>query len=692
MKRFFYNRTLLIVIAVGLFAALIIAGQRYFVESNNNQIDMALDYQNAVDLAEREGLELDDVLRQIKDAGITSLAVYDSKLERLTREGKVFALPGSQILSNYQSGNLTHDLWRQTIEFGYIEPNRVYIIAGELGSYEDTKEALFQRLGEERVKVFAVGGIEVLEVKAKFEELMKMPLGLPHDEMDKVRAAGFNILARPTNFTKCTAENVDFFFSRIESYPISEVVFDGPEVIGASNFLDLTANKMTERKLTFGVIEHFTQLKFYPQLGMEYLAQKIGKDHVARLYAIPKDEQPKLEMSTAIARWSTTDRERNIRINLLRIYEKPEPDSTLMETNMKYFREVRKVLERDGFTFGKAGTFDNYYPNVVLRALVIIGVVAAGVLYLSLISRRLNRNRKLQLQLFALLAIVAVIPIAMGAGGKVRILAALMSANLFPALAIIWQLDLLRVIQFKVRVKNRAARLKENLSAFQLVWTSAFALLITGVISMTGAAYLSGALSDVSYFLEFEIFRGIKLTFVLPLILVAVAFMQRFNVVDEIRKNVPAGQQVREILDKSVSVKALLALAVVAGAFVVLIARSGHTSGMPVSGLEIKIRAMLEQAFYARPRSKEIFFGHPAFMLMFAAFLKRFPKSLCFALTLAATVGQSSMVETFAHMRTPIFMSFMRGLDGLIPGAIIGAVMIVVLQIFSRQIKLQTKS
>ncbi|MBR6711544.1 MAG: hypothetical protein IKI76_00940 [Selenomonadaceae bacterium] len=687
MKKFTYNRTLVIVICIGLFAALIIAGQRYFVESENMQVDMAVDYQNIVDLAEREGLELDDVLKQVKEAGITSLAIYDSSLEELARSGKVFALAGSEILANYQSGTLNNDLWRQTIEFDLISPKWVYVIGGDLESYYDTKEALIQRLGENRVKIFSVGGIEVIEVKAQFGELMKMPLGLPHDEMNKARAAGFNILARPMNFNKCTAENVQFFFSRIEHYPISEIVFDGPEVLGASNFLDLTASHFKQRNLTFGVIEHFTQLKFYPQLGMDYLANKIGKNHVARLYAIPKDEQPKLDMPTAINRWSTTDRERNIRINLLRIYEKPEPEMTLLETNLKYFRAVHDVLEHDGFTFGKASTFDNYYPNVILRALVIIGVVAAGVLYLSLISRRFNRNRRFQLQLFIVLAIIAAAPILMGAGGKVRLLAAFMSANLFPALAIIWQLDLLRVIQYKIRVQNRAMRLKDNLSTLQLIWISGFALLVTGVMSMTGAAYLSGALSDVSYFLEFEIFRGIKLTFVLPLVLVGVAFLQRFNIVDEVRQNVPATQQIKELLNKSVSVKALLALMIVFGAFVVLIARSGHTSGMPVSGLEIKIRALLEQVFYARPRSKEIFFGHPAFMLAMTAFLKKFPKMICFALVMAATIGQSSMVETFAHMRTPIFMSFMRGLDGLIPGTIIGAVLIVILQIFSRQLK-----
>ena len=284
MKKFAYNRTLLIVICIGLFAALIIAGQRFFVESNNMQVDLAVDYQSVVDLAEREGLDFDEVLKLTREAGITSLAIYDSSLEKLARSGKVFTLAGSEILSNYQSGTLTNELWRQTIEFGLIAPERVYVIGGDLDSYNDTKEALIQRLGEERVKIFAVGGIEVIEVKAQFGELMKMPLCLPRDEMNKARAAGFMILARTMNFRRCSAENVQFFFDRTEHYPISEIVFDGPEVIGASNFLDLAAENMIRRKMTLGVIEHFSQLQFYPQTGMYYLAQKIGEDHVARLF------------------------------------------------------------------------------------------------------------------------------------------------------------------------------------------------------------------------------------------------------------------------------------------------------------------------------------------------------------------------------------------------------------------------
>jgi len=676
MKKFIYNRILLLFIAIGFIASLAIAGQRHAVEISNSQIDMAMDFESVFNLAEREGYELEDILRQVKDAGVTSLAIYDTTFEKLTRQGKVIALSGSEILTNYHSGALIDSKWRSAIEQNVIDANKVYIVGRVLADYEEAKADLIRRVGENRVRAFAIGDIEVLEVKAQYGPFMKMPLGLPTAEMQIAADAGFKILARPSNINQCTPEDVRAVFERLDKFPVSELVCDGPEMLGAPNHIDVTVEEMKNRGMVLGVIEHFTQLQFYPQIGMQQLARELGYDRIARLYAIPKDEQPKLLPEAAIQRWATTDHERNIRINLLRIYDKPSPNMTLLETNLKYISDTKEKLQANGYTFGVAGTFEDYYPSKFLRVIVLVGVAAAVILYLSLVMRRFNSNQRLQITLFVLLSLTFVVPILLGGGGKVRTIAALLSANIFPALAITWQLDRLRFLKIKAEV--------EEVSTLQIIWLSVAALLITSVLSMIGAAYLSGALSDVQYFLEFEIFRGIKLTFVLPLILVAIAFLQRFNVVDEVRKNISAPEQLKEILNMNVTVKSLLAALVVIAAFVVLIARSGHTAGMPVAGAEMKVRAMLEQLFYARPRTKEIFFGHPAFVLAMAAFLKRFPKMLCFMLTIAATIGQSSMVETFAHMRTPILMSFMRGVDGVIPGALIGAVLILFLQFFGR--------
>jgi hypothetical protein len=198
-----------------------------------------------------------------------------------------------------------------------------------------------------------------------------------------------------------------------------------------------------------------------------------------------------------------------------------------------------------------------------------------------------------------------------------------------------------------------------------------------------GAAYLSGSLADTEYLLEFQIFRGIKLTFVMSLVLVGIAFLQRFDIFDgKMDDTDGVWNQLKKILDMPVRVKTLLVLFLVLIAGVVFVARSGHTSGMPVAQSELRFRAFLEQAFYARPRTKELMIGHPAFMLAAMAILRKWPTMVFFALVLVATIGQGSMVETFAHMRTPIYMSFMRGIGGIAMGAVIGAAAMVLVELW----------
>ena len=692
MKKFVYNKILVAAIAVGLIAALVIAYQRHQVETQTMQIEMAVDYESLWNIAEREGIEFSAVLTAAKNAGITSLAIYETTLEKLTRAGKVIAFSGSELIGNYYSGSMSDFNWRLLVETGTIDPNKIYIVANDLDIYAEVRSDLIQRIGADRVKSITFGNNEILEVKAQYAPFMTEKLGIPSFELEVAKNFGFNIVARPSNYSKCSADDVLSVFNRLEGYPVSDIVFEGKEILGYPNELRLTAEQMGRRNITFGLIEAAVQLQFYNQEGLNALAQILGYDRCARLYAIPKDEQPKLQLGVAINRWATTDHERNIRINLLRIFDKPLPGMTLFETNMKYFANTSELLKSKGYTLGKAATFQEYYPSLILRSLVMIGIAAAIVLYLSLVSKWLNDNIKMQLIFFVALTLLMVVPVLMGAGSKVRIIAALAAANLFPSLAIIWQLDSIRFMRLKERLRlrkikgsERPQRVVEPTPMAQIILLAVVALLITGAMSMAGAAYLSGALSDVEYFLEFQIFRGIKLTFVLPLVLVSVAFLQRFSLFEDIApKDIGVISQIKRILDLPVKVKAFLVFLVAAAGVVIMLARSGHTAGMPVSGAEIQFRQFLENLFYARPRSKELLIGHPAFMLAIMGYFKRWSRSIFFLLVVVATVGQSSMVETFAHMRTPIYMSFIRGVDGLVLGAILGIVPMLVIHYYSK--------
>ena len=676
MKVFRYSRVLIAIIAIGLIAALAIDFARSGVEQQNTRVDLAIDYEGVQELAQREGLPEAEVLQAAKDAGITSLAVYETTFKKLNENGKTTAVSGARLLESYHDGTLTDPAWRKLVEDGEIKGTEVYVTGHDKRTYREVKEDLYRRLGSDRVTVLSAGGEEVLAVKAHYESLMKMNLGMPTDEMQAVNDAGFYVLARPSNYEKCTPDDVKAVFSRLDGFQISEIVFSGNQVLGTPKALQTTIDEMKARGINLGLIEAVTQLQFYKQDGMTEIAKGLGYDKVARLYAIPKDEQPKLKIDTAVERWANTDMERNIRIDLLRIYDKPSPDMTLMETNMKYFRDTHEVLLRHGFTVGPAATFSSFYPSKYLRAVLMLGVAAAGVLYLSLVIPRLNARPRVQYLIFAVLALLAAVPVLMGNGAKIRVLAALVSANVFPALAVIWQLD-------RIRARQRTGK-----SLLALVATGVTALFVTGALSYVGAAYLSGALADTEYLLEFNIFRGIKLTFLLPIVLVGIAFLQRFDIFDG-RMDDTDGvvAQMKKILDMPVRIKTLLIGLVVLAAAVVFVARSGHTSGMPVSSLELRFRAALEQAFYARPRTKELLIGHPAFLLAWMAFWRKWPTMVLCALVLVATIGQGSMVETFAHMRTPVYMSFMRGIGGIVLGAGIGALCMVLIELWQCLLK-----
>ena len=113
-------------------------------------------------------------------------------------------------------------------------------------------------------------------------------------------------------------------------------------------------------------------------------------------------------------------------------------------------------------------------------------------------------------------------------------------------------------------------------------------------------------------------------------------------------------------------------------ALAVFVARSGNDPGVGVSAAELKTRALLDKYLFVRPRTKEFLLGHPAlFFALAAAYSGRFPRAILPLLVIGA-IGQSSLMDTFCHLHTPLFISLLRGLIGWVLGAIIGAIVFAV--------------
>jgi hypothetical protein len=260
-----------------------------------------------------------------------------------------------------------------------------------------------------------------------------------------------------------------------------------------------------------------------------------------------------------------------------------------------------------------------------------------------------------------------------GSGNAVRQAVALFSAIIFPVLSMTWQIDRWR----NMPIQGRGTLMR-------ILRDGVGGLIITVMLSMVGGMYVAAILGDVRFFLEMEYFRGVKLTFIAPLLLITVVYLTRYNLLATEQEDAKGiWQQVVKLLNYPIYIKTLLILALVAISAWVFVGRSGHTAGVPVPDIELKMRAFLERVMYARPREKEFMIGHPAFFLAVMALYRQWPRVLHYALVVGAIIAQGSLVETFAHIRTPVFMSFVRGIDGMVAGIGMGILAVLAVQVLS---------
>ncbi|HWQ61934.1 MAG TPA: DUF5693 family protein, partial [Negativicutes bacterium] len=127
MTHFTYNRVLVAIIFAGLLAALTIGWQRHVVETGNTRVETVMEYEDIVELAHMDGLAVPETMRLLKEAGLTSIAVSETSLEKLQTSGKLTVIPGADLLARQRTGEIDKPLIQEN--GGRIDPAQVYIFA-----------------------------------------------------------------------------------------------------------------------------------------------------------------------------------------------------------------------------------------------------------------------------------------------------------------------------------------------------------------------------------------------------------------------------------------------------------------------------------------------------------------------------------------------------------------------------------
>ena len=478
-------------------------------------------------------------------------------------------------------------------------------------------------------------------IDPKKENLYLTSKGLNRTKINAIKDAGLRVIPRIRNKLNLNSESLSNKVREIEGFDI--VIFAEEEVLGYPNYLKGTAKALKNSNIKYGFVE------FGKQLGDTALAAYAGRN-IVKVHSIPIDEMENLSKQEIIDRYIRAARERSIRILYIHLLQYPDGNKDLASTNFAFIRNLNNTLVKNGFKVGKASSPDDVKLNRFEKGIIGFGVACGVVLLLSCF---------IGLNLYAILPIIIIIGLIPSA----KILA-LISAIVFPSYAVISQFP-------RKRDKLNIGVISGSLSITMYV----------AAITALGGIFIAALLAGARFMLGIDSFMGVKIAFVVPILIIAGYFLfrpeekERFNIQHIISR-------ASSILDLNIKVIHLFLMLICAVAAAILILRSGNF-GLPVPSAEKLARGTLENLLFIRPRTKEFLLGYPALIIAAIYYLRGGNAWLWFLLSVGA-LAPISLINSFCHIHTPLIVTVARSCIGLVLGAAIGLLIYLIWHILNK--------
>lgn len=644
LQRRFHPLPILLV-AVGLLAALLSLGMRYRAEARSRALALVLDYNQLRVLAGATGVPVEDALHQFKAAGITGVAVTETTLGELQSGGE---------LSVQLVPTPTGAEYRVT----FSDPATAERV-GDFTSRLVSGATEAEPKGD-RVALPGPGGGQIY-LPGRFEDHVSTPTGLDLPSVNQIRNAGLTPVARLLNPLGLSSESLRWELGRVKELGITTLVFAGDEVMGFSGLVHDTAQTIRDLGLLYGSVE------FGKQRGDQGMSELL-KDRLVRVHSISSGEMARLTPKEAVERYVRAAAERNIRLLYVRLPETVTSDT--FRDNVEYVHRLAQDTVKAGFGLSEPSTFGRVWPDSLQGRLPVAAIgLGVGAAALLLLAGIVPVSRSLQALLTLGAGIVCALLVLSGKNIGLQ-LVALLAAVVFPALGFILFPQPLGAFEDHTHavVRNRSQAIIPAVVEFAAI----------SAVTLIGALMVAGLLSELPFMLKTSSFAGIKAATVLPLLLVGFVYLTgmtgEYPSWQEERKAVTA--RLQRFFSEPLLVwhtVAMLAALVIIG---LMVARSGNDSGIGVSETELRFRALLDRYLGARPRTKEFAMGHPALLLGLAmATIPRW-RRWAFPLVLLGIIGQVGMLNSFCHLHTTLKLTVLRTVHGLWIGGLIGFVLI----------------
>lgn len=652
---------LYLILAFSLITVIFVVVNRFYFETHNRDVELVMSYRELERLAQVGGLERDTLLEVLRrDTQITSIVLEEDTLEDYVHSGRVTMLKGYEIMNMYRVGHINNFLLTHLYGQTDVKPYRTYLMVEERADFDQIYAFLSAEFGADKVQ--KIGCWNILEVIDEEADLLGLGLGISAEKASRLRNLGFSLILRYRNSPRLTDAIIRHKLHDMATIQGAHtLIFEGASVLGYPAQMPLVTRKIFANDYQIGMIE------FMDQLGMPQLAAQYPRQ-VLRVFSVNESDMATITLPRAVNKYVRAARERGAKILFLHSMMKLDHGEDVIDYNIRYIDQVSKRLMKSGYHIRPIQSLTKL-NRITIRKWELL-ILSLGVLsILMLVLKRFYRVPNTWLAGSFLAFIVSYyLFYLLGLMAFWRTCIAVCAAVVFPSAAVVFNFP-----------TEREMRLVTHRFSNGIMYL----LKITGM-SLAGALFVVSIMASPIYVLGIDQFFGVKLSFILPLLLIGLFFYLRPHRISSIF------YVFRRLFYAPIRTASLLAGLFCLAFVIVYLLRSGNYLVMHVPVLESDMREFLENLFFIRPRTKEILIGYPFLFMAYYYADRGISRKWLWFFQVIGSVALISLINSFCHFHTPLLVSFYRSVLGLLLGIGVGYLYIVGFKLCQNMIKKMT--
>ncbi len=624
-----------ILILPGILVAILKCSRRYEAESKNIYVETVADLDEFRLLARRDGWTLEELFAKLKESGISSVGISEDTLASLELEGKINILSSNEMRKFYE---MTPSVQEDALAGLFIHSDDVKLL-------DRINQNLSWKLEDRNLQRMSPN---MLLIKKSGNGILdKIGLGFSEECFEMAEMFKLGIVTRVYNYPGLSKETAAKIINSLPTpASVSALMFADEEMLGERGDLDNIIELFKKRSYRIAWVE------FDVQEGIQKYIKALKNNSFVRIHSIPRKELDLIYTpEKATARWLRAVKDRSLKMLYFRCFLKDEkkyiPNWT--EFNLNYIKNTVDEIKKAGFliAYGEKRFEEPRLKIGEITTIEALSLCIALVLGLAILLK-LSFVKDLNSHIVMFFPFITMFLYLIFPRGF-PLIASIIGAITYSSIGFVWATESID--------KDRDGFVKNS---FKFI----FFLILPSIL---GGIFIASLYSTPLYMLKFEQFRGVKISFIVPLI---------FTLVWTIKKY---GSTVLDLLKKPLTVINFLILSVVVVCLVFYILRSDNTTLVRPTIIEEQTRIFLENTLVARPRNKEFLVGYPAAML-FVLLLMRKELVILPILAIFIQMGQVSVLNTFCHFHTRLSITLVRVFNGFWLGVLIGIILVMALR------------